>query len=218
MKIAILGGSFNPIHIGHLILADFVCTELNYDKVLFIPVYNPPHKEMNLSIDDKDRLEMVKLAVKNDSRFEVESCELDRGGISFTWDTVCYLEEKYKNLLTGKIGLIIGSDLLNNFDKWKNSEKLASKCDLILATRSKDFEIDSSFANKAKGLFVDDSIKLPEDFFQFEYKKLSNPMVSISSTDIRARINKGKAWRYLVCEEVFNYIEKRKLYGFNSYK
>ena len=93
MKIAVLGGSFNPVHIGHLVLADCVCQELGYDKVLFVPCFLPPHKEMADAAPAEQRLKMVELAVKSDSRFEAEGYEIRKKGISYTWDTVCSLEK-----------------------------------------------------------------------------------------------------------------------------
>ena len=99
MKIAVLGGSFNPIHVGHLVLADEVCSTLGYDRVLFIPAFVPPHKEMTGGFSARDRLEMTRLACEGDERFETESCEIDRGGVSYTYDTICYLEEKYSSEL-----------------------------------------------------------------------------------------------------------------------
>ena len=123
MKIAVLGGSFNPVHKGHLLLADSVCTQLGYDKLLFIPVSAPPHKIIKNAASSFDRLKMLQLACEDDFRFAVDSCEIDRGGISYTWDTVCFLEHKYAEQLSAKIGLIVGQDLAAEFSKWKNAAK-----------------------------------------------------------------------------------------------
>src|SRR5574344_681202 len=110
MKIAILGGTFNPIHIGHLALADDVCITFGYDRMLFIPAFCPPHKEMNDAESGDDRFAMTELACNMDSRFKVDDCELKRGGVSYTYDTVCFLEKKYASDLEGKIGLVMGQD------------------------------------------------------------------------------------------------------------
>ena len=135
MKIAMLGGSFNPIHIGHLILADSVCKSLGYDKILFVPTANPPHKELSCDVATSDRFEMTRLAVLGDERFEAEGCEIERGGVSYTYDTICFLEQKYASVLTGKIGLVMGEDLIADYDKWYRAPELAQKADLILAIR-----------------------------------------------------------------------------------
>ncbi len=220
MKIAFLGGSFNPIHIGHLILADWVCKNLGYDKILFVPVFTPPHKEMADAATAQDRLEMVRAACAGDPRFEAETCEIDRGGISYTWDTACFLERKYAGQLEGKLGLIFGGDLASDFDKWNHAGELAKKCDIILAVRPERQE-DERFANRAVGVYSHDEDnpfcreKLSD--FPFPCRKIENPQVDISSTGIREAVAMGRGWRYLVNEGVFEYIKEHKLYGFKDY-
>ncbi len=215
MKIAVFGGSFNPIHIGHLVLADCVCRELNYDKILFIPCYAPPHKEMADAASPEHRLKMVELAVKNDERFAAESYEIDKKGISYTWDTICALEEKYRGKLTDKIGLIFGFDLASHFENWKNAELLAEKCRLILAVRDEE-ELENSAScnrNKPVGDYMIEKKGFTEEDFKFPHVKIMNPKLEISSSEIRGRIARNKAWRYLVSDEVFEYIKKWNLYG-----
>ncbi|MFA6937927.1 MAG: nicotinate (nicotinamide) nucleotide adenylyltransferase [Treponema sp.] len=231
MKLAILGGSFNPIHMGHLALADDVCTSLGYDKMLFVVTNIPPHKEMNCAVSSKDRLEMVKSACECDSRFEAEDCELKREGVSYTYDTVCYLEEKYKGALEGKIGLVMGDDLISGFHLWRNAKELSKKCDLILARRPSavaessfnslsDLSSKKNFSNKPLGEYekVKDVHITFEQILSDELLKnaitIENPLLSISSTDIRTRIAEGKSFRYLVPSQVFDYISSGKLYGY----
>ncbi|MBQ3965564.1 MAG: nicotinate (nicotinamide) nucleotide adenylyltransferase [Treponema sp.] len=211
MKIAILGGSFNPPHIGHLILADTVCTQLGYDRVLFVPVYNPPHKELRHAASPEHRLAMVEKLAEEDSRFAAESCEIDRKGISYTYDTVCFLEEKYKDVLTDKIGVIMGQDLAADFGKWDNAAKLAEKASLILALRPTEIR-NRAFENKAKGVYAHHESQYSIE--NFPHQVLTNPEVAISSTDIRARVVHGDAWQYLVSRGVYNYIREQKLYGY----
>ncbi len=214
MKIAVFGGSFNPIHIGHLVLADCVCRELKYDKIFFIPCFNPPHKEMADAAEPLQRLEMVKLAVKNDERFVAESYEIEKQGISYTWDTICALEKKYQGQLTDKIGLIIGFDLASHFENWKNAQQLAEKCQLILAVRKN--EEDPRFIKEANKAIGDYKIKkegFAEEDFKFPCVKIQNPNLEISSSEIRSRIREKMAWRYLVSADVFEYIKKWNLYG-----
>ena len=211
MKIAILGGSFNPPHIGHLILADTVCTQLGYDRVLFVPVYNPPHKELRHAASPEHRLAMVEKMAEEDSRFAAESCEIDRKGISYTYDTVCFLEEKYKDVLTDKIGVIMGQDLAADFGKWDNAAKLAEKASLILALRPTEIR-NRAFENKAKGVYAHHESQYSIE--NFPHQVLTNPEVAISSTDIRARVVHGDAWQYLVSRGVYNYIREQKLYGY----
>ena len=191
MKLAILGGTFNPVHIGHLMLAEDVRKEFGYDKILFIPACVPPHKVYNASVSDVDRLEMLRLATKDNPYFEVDDCELKRKGISYTIDTIYDLESRYQEKIEGKIGLIIGDDLLTGFDSWHLAETLALRVRLIVGRRN--------------------SSVLPLES-PFPFSPLSNSILPISSSDIRNRIKNNKSWRYLVPDSVFQYINDRNLY------
>ncbi len=217
MKIAILGGSFNPIHIGHLALADEVCEGLGYDKVLFIPTFKAPHKEARDEVRAEDRLAMVRLACEGDGRFEAESCEIDRGGVSYTWDTVSFLEEKYASVLEGKIGLVMGDDLLPGFHLWKNAEALAQKCQLILARRPMTYE-SRAHANRPHGVYAEAALASNLDYDSSKDPlfasalRLSNAVIPLSSTDIRTRVGEGGGFKYLVPSSVFRYIKEGRLY------
>lgn len=216
MKIAILGGSFSPIHIGHLILADTVCKSLEYDKILFVPAFIPPHKRMEQNVGAGDRLKMVQLAVSGDERFEAETCEIDRGGVSYTWDTVCFLEEKYKSVLEGKIGVIFGEDLISDYDKWEKAGELSQRADLILACRPMSFEeSDKNFKNAPTQKYGKNPMKNVTRFnFPYPHKIVENPKIDVSSTEIRRKIAQNGAWRYLVSDKVFEYIKEKRLYDF----
>lgn len=218
MKIAVLGGSFNPVHIGHMALADEVCVSLGYDKVLFVPASTPPHKQMNGMTDACIRAKMVELACSDDPRFELETCEIDRGGVSYTYDTVCHLEEKYRGRLSGKIGLILGRDLLPSFHLWRKADELARRCSLILAARPHADE-DKAFMNRAAGAYAECE-NAAENSFSAETEPLfagavtlANEPLAVSSTGIRARIFRKMAFQYLVPSQVFKYISDGKLYG-----
>ena len=228
MRIAVFGGSFNPIHMGHLALADEVCVSLGYDRVIFIPTYIPPHKTFSDTVSAADRLEMVRLACEGDGRFTVDSCEIDRGGVSYTFDTVSWLEEKYSGTLDGKIGLVLGDDLLPGFHLWYRAADLAEKCDLILARRpqlsGRSGASGSAHANTDKGAYAEVSHSTVDEsgrkVFDIDSEPLfngasciRNPELAVSSTDIRERAASGRAFKYLVPERVFKYIVESNIYG-----
>ncbi|MGN0729577.1 nicotinate (nicotinamide) nucleotide adenylyltransferase [Treponema sp.] len=216
MKIAILGGSFNPIHIGHLSLADEVCVSLGYDKVLFVPAFSPPHKTMNGELSPETRACMVRLACEDDSRFEMEPCEIQRGGVSYTYDTVRFIEEKYKP--SGKVGLVIGRDLFSTFHLWNRAQELAERCELILAERPFQMAAEG-FGNSALGEY-----QAAENSSCAHFRAESEPLfknavflknepLAVSSSDIRFRAAGKMAFQYLVPSKVFKYIIDGSLYG-----
>ena len=201
MTLAVLGGSFNPVHIGHLALADAVCAEFGYDKVLFVPTAEPPHKKPAADFASAaDRLAMLRLAVAGNPRFEVSDAEIARGGISYTYDTLEEFSEKYRGELSARIGLIMGSDLLSGFHLWQNADKIAENADLILASRWRDFSFSSvseNSVNKPLGeygalceLNDDEQEKLRLDF-PYPHKLLRASILPVSSTvlpALRARV------------------------------
>lgn len=216
MKLALLGGSFNPVHVGHLALADEVCVSLGYDKVLFVPTYTPPHKRMNGMLPPETRAKMLSLALEDDERFALELCEIQRQGISYTCDTVHYIEQKYSP--KGKVGLVIGRDLFASFHLWKNAKELARRCDIILAERPRVDE-GGDFQNEAVGEYAKGK---HDDFESFDIKNeslfkdaqiLKNEPLHVSSTQIRSRVAKKQAFKYLVPLKVFNYIVEGGFYG-----
>ncbi len=217
MKIAVLGGTFNPLHIGHCFLAEAAVKELGYDKVLFVPTYIPPHKEINNFLSPEHRLEMLNCfctdsIIDGKSFFQVEDCEIRRKGVSYTFDTLKYIERTYK--FDKKLGLLMGQESACQFDKWYNSEKIAEMVDFVIATRKMDGDNkeNKQFENVSKGNYVNQNSCLNfEKKFRYKHIKLENPELHISSTEIRSRIASGKAWRYLVPDSVFQYISLRLL-------
>ncbi len=189
-KTALLGGSFNPLHIGHLFIAEEIITELGYERIIFVPAYNAPHKSIASGASSKDRLEMLKIAVSGNPRFIFDEVELQRKGTSYTIDTVRYIESAYDT--AGKIGIIIGDDLLEGFHTWKEADALAEMTTIIVLHRE----------TKERKTFIHDHVYI------------ENTILPISSSEIRERISRGKAFRYLVPETVCRYIKENKLYGF----
>ena len=199
MKLAFLGGSFNPIHIGHLALAEQVRC-LGYDKVLFIPVNIPPHKMLASGASSRERLEMLHLAVDSNPDFAVDSCEIERSGVSYTYETVRYLNKSYAGELEAKPALIMGWDQALGFNTWNRPDEIASNADIIIARRPDDLTGNS---------FIQDKIDFP-----YPHILLKNAPLAISSSAVREKIKSGGAWRYLVPDEVYRYIIKNNLYGY----
>ena len=211
MKLAILGGSFNPIHIGHLHLADSALSVFGFDRLLLVPANISPFKqgmdcvESGTGPEDitvpaecpgasaTDRLDMILASITADPRIAVEDLELRRGGVSYTIDTVKEIINRYHP--EGKPALILGDDLIADFSKWKDAEELAGIADIIVARRIAGLK----------------KIKFP-----YPYHVLNNEVMDISSAMIRERITKddagSKAWHYLVPGGAQIIIKSRKLY------
>ena len=195
MKLALLGGSYNPIHIGHLALADAVYRTYAYDRIAFVPAFLSPFKTAYENCSLEDRITMVQHAIQGNPAFYCELCEAQRGGVSYTIDTVQFLY-KTNPQIEGKIGLIIGDDLLAQFYQWHEAEKLLTSVDLITGKRNNDIYTAAS---------------LPP------HQCLENEVLPLSSTAIRHAIKEKKSWRYLVPPAVYTYIIEHNLYGYTAY-
>ena len=189
MKTALFGGSFNPIHIGHLIMAEEVLLSAGCDRILFLPANIPPHK----ALDDPGpefRASMVEASIGGDQRFAMSRCELERAGISYTIDSLRMLRSL--GLVEEQPCIIIGDDLLEGFSSWKEAEQLSMEAELIVVRRTSPQ-------------------RLP---FEYRHRYLDNRILPISSTEIRSLIQGKGAWRYLVPEGARRLIEKNGLYGY----
>lgn len=227
MKIAIFGGTFNPLHLGHALLADTLTKDLGFDKVLIIPTATPPHKIINSKISAEVRLDMIKSFCKEHNSdpascgiFVAEPCEIDRGGVSYTCDTVREIQKKYGDDLTGKLSLVMGQETASQFHKWREAAFIASTCDLLIARRHPDHSsIDTAaFQNKATGDYSSDFAEIEaasskiDETLPYPHKMLENPLLPISSTQIRSRIATNLAFRYLLPPAVYRYIIDHHLY------
>ncbi len=187
MKIAIYGGSFNPIHFGHLLSAQFVAETLDYDLIYLVPAYIPVHKDTSNLIDGFNRLKMIELAIETIPQFSVLDIELKRGGKSYTIDTVETLINE--NKIDGKIGIIIGDDLLPGLNTWKSIEILKEITNIICLTRE-----NCAYKN------------------EYNIQFLHNNIYEFSSTDIRNRIINKRNIDFMVPNKVINYIKSNGLY------
>lgn len=199
-RLAIMGGTFDPIHMGHLRMAYAVQQQLEFDRVVFLPAYIPPHKQTRSDFASwQDRLAMVELAVKAYEDFVVSSLEFDRGGISYTYDTVNYMQELWPD---AEIYLIIGEDSLTQLYTWHRVPDLLRLVHFVAAERP-GYEGEAGVARltKAYGAWVADKIIHAEV-----------PETAVSSTEIRKRLQEGKPIRGMTPLPVEQYIYRRGLY------
>lgn len=190
-----MGGSYNPIHIGHLMLADAVALRYGYDTVAFVPAFLSPFKDGHSGCTAEDRLAMVKLAIADNPVFYCEPCEIQRQGVSYTIDTLKFLKAKHPQC-EGKIGLIIGDDLLEGFGRWHEAERIPDYADIIVGNRIMDRY----------------STEQTQPVDKPSYLKVDNALLPVSSSGIRTAIKEKKSWRYLVPSAVYSYIKEHKLY------
>lgn len=213
MRIAVLGGTFNPIHYGHLRVAEEAREALGLDKVVFIPANIPPHKDVPAIIPADKRLEMVGIAIEDNPGFEVSDIEIRRGGSSYTVDTVRELLGRGGAGLG--VSLIIGNDSFNDITSWFEYEELFRLSSFIIVprpgypVRKPDEVLPVELAGKfwydsASGSYVDSAGN--------SLTYLDATLLDISSSDIRERIRKGGSARYLLPDGVIGYIREKKLY------
>jgi nicotinate-nucleotide adenylyltransferase len=189
VKAAILGGTFNPVHVGHLCLAEEVRSAFGYERVILVPASIPVHKDPAPVIPGAHRLAMLRLAVAGSEGLIVDDGELVRGGPSWTIDTVAELVPRYG--ITGRPGLVIGDDLAAGFSAWKDAERLARTVDLILARRTGERHAE----------------------FPWPHRVVMNPLITVSSSDIRQRVAECRSIRFLTPDPVIAYIAAHDLYA-----
>ena len=189
-RVALLGGSFDPVHVGHLHIAEVVLRSAGYDSVLFVPACLPSHKPAARLADTEHRLRMLQLAVAGNARFAVSDVEVRRGGISYTVDTV--RELRANGLIGARPGLVIGDDLGPELETWREAATLFGMVDLLVARRRRS------------------PLPLP---LSWPHRVLANHRLPLSSSDLRRRIRNGQVIRALVPDAVEAYIRERKLYG-----
>ena len=188
MKTFIFGGSFNPVHTGHLFIVQEVMYQLGYERAILVPANIASHKENHTAVTPQERLQMLHAAVDSITGCIVADYDIKRGGITYSIDTIHYILDHYD--ITGKLGFIIGDDLLPGFGTWKKPEEIKKLVDLIVVRRDIEEPIPSDYP----------------DFY------IKNKMLPISSTEIRERVKKGEPIRYLVPEKVREIIEQRRFY------
>ncbi len=196
--LGILGGTFDPVHYGHLVAAQYAAYGFQLDRVIFVPTAQPPHKDTQEVLNAAHRLAMVKLAIADNPIFELSRLEIDRSGISYTVDTIEALRQTYPGT---DIYFIMGMDSIYILDTWKDIERLVDMCRFIVVTRPA-YQLDRNQPALQQ---------VPEKFWaQADF--LEVPAVDISSTNLRYRVQQGQPIRYLLPPAVEQYIYDNSLY------
>lgn len=193
MKVGIMGGTFDPLHIGHMLAAEAARDTYGLDEVWFMPSHTPPHKH-GAGVSGEHRLAMVQETVKGHESFRTLDWEISRGGVSYTIDTVRKLQQQYPRM---ELYFIIGADMVQYLPKWQEIEELVQRLTFIGVSRP-GTELDLGLLPSV----IADKIVLAD-----------MPLVDISSTILRERAAEGKSIRYMVPDAVFNYVQRSGLYG-----
>jgi nicotinate-nucleotide adenylyltransferase len=190
LRTAVFGGTFDPVHIGHLLMAEEVLFHLGYERILFVPTRVPPHKSTAPEAGSEDRLVMLTIATSENPAFVVDPVEIERDEVSYTVDTIRYLLESGR--IAGRPGLIIGEDLVAGFDRWREADELERLTDIIVLRRPHETESELRFPRR--------------------HTVVENAPLGVSASGIRARVREGRPYRYLVPRGVYDYIEANALY------
>ncbi len=199
MKLGLMGGTFDPIHNGHLLVAQEAAWQLGLARVLFIPTGDPPHKQSHEVAPAECRLEMVRLATADNPLFEVSTIEIEREGFSYTSNTLAELSELYGPKT--ELFFIVGADSAAELLSWYQPEKVLTLARMVVAGRpGYSLPLDKLQAG------------LPEIKIRERLITLDMPMVEIASNELRARIAQGAPVKYLLPDEVAEFIAEKKLY------
>jgi nicotinate-nucleotide adenylyltransferase len=201
-RLIFFGGSFDPVHHGHLIVARAVAERLGFDRVVLVPAGHSPHK-IRIYASAADRLAMLRLAVEGQSLFEVSDVEIVRAGPSYTLDT---LHEFRLRHAQARLAWIVGADMLADLPKWHRAKELVEQFELVIAARPDSGQtLDAALANMEQAFGQEHAGRLRQSVVR-------TPLIEISSTDIRDRIAQGKSIAYLVPASVNRYIDEHGLY------
>lgn len=202
--VVVYGGTFDPVHHGHLIVARAVAEAKGYGKVILLPSADPPHKA-SARAGAADRLAMLRLAVEGDGLFETSGIELRREGKSYTIDTLRDLREQHGGDID--IHWIIGADMLADLANWRRASEVVDQARIVVAMRPPWHErVDAALADLAGRLGRERADRIAGEI-------VGTPLIDISSTNIRRRVAQGRPIRYLVSEEVEEYILNKNLYS-----
>ncbi len=188
-KIALFGGTFNPVHIGHLILGQLILNTTDITEVIYVPANIAPNKEGKEILSETHRFEMLKIAVADNKKMDVSDFEIRKGGVSYTINTIAFFKQLYPEL-----SIIIGMDQAIAFKTWKDYNDIFRLVRILVFERAGWHQKD-----------------IPRDIKE-KFTIIENPFIEISSSDIRMNFKDFKSIRYLVPDNVINYIIKNKIY------
>lgn len=198
MKTGVFGGTFNPVHNGHIMLAEYCMDSVGLDRIIMIPTAVPPHKISNNLASENDRLNMCKLACRGKENFFVSDIEIKRQGKSYTYETLTQLKEIYPD---DHLYTIMGADMFLTLDRWKNPEIIFEKSSIITIPRDEENKHElENFYNKVLKAMGASSVILP------------NPVMSVSSTFIRENLDNFNLINDMLDKGVYDYIIKNNLY------
>jgi nicotinate-nucleotide adenylyltransferase len=199
MRLGILGGTFDPVHYGHLLMAEMAREQCRLDEVWFVPAAVPPHKQAALVTDARQRIEMLELAIGGHEPFAVSRTEIDRGGVSFTADTLTELqaEDPARELI-----LIVGADSLADLPNWREPQRIVELATVVVCGRP-GFEVDVA---PLAGHLPSDRIEA------IRRHRVEMPLIGVSSSEIRRRVGAGQSIRFQTPRAVEKYIETHGLY------
>lgn len=201
MKIGIMGGTFDPIHNGHLMLAETAFTQFSLDEIWFMPNGRPPHKQWkSIASDVEDRIVMTRLAIEGRARFKLELYEARRETVSYSYETLRHLTELYPD---DSFYFIVGADSLFAIETWVHPEKIFPLCTILAACRD---EIDTTEE-------MDEQISYLCEKYHADIELLASPLMPVSSHELREAIASGKSITGYVPKKVEEYILEEGLYG-----
>ncbi len=196
-KVGIMGGTFNPIHFGHLLLAETAFHQFQLDEILIMPTKNPYYKKISNSVTEEDRVAMVELAIEDNAHFRLSKEELNREGTTYTVETLSQLTARHPDY---EYYFIMGADSLYHIESWKDPAQILKLATIVVAGRA------------GTGSSLSSQIEYIENKYDSEIYRLNSPVLEISSNDIRRRIRDGESIRYLLPAKVADYIYEHGLY------
>ncbi len=200
MRLGLYGGSFDPVHLGHLLLAECCREELRLDAVWFLPTAISPFKQGQLAAAARHRVEMLKLAVAGHEALHVSTLEIDRGGVSYTVETLTLVKEQYPN---AELFFLMGADSFHELPSWREPARICGLAIPVAVSRPDYPPVDYDVL---RGLVT------PERLEAIRRCRVATPLVDISSTDLRRRVAEGKSIRFRTPRAVEKYIETHDLY------